>query len=128
MGYYLPWALVGAIITVVGNGLVSTFTDSTSTAVWIGFQVILGAGRGCGMQIVMNGTAGVVTVSLTFPGNYRSTKRRPTFPIPRRSSQSRLLSEPQHIYRCRHREHCLCADTHLRNHALCAFSIASGSA
>ncbi|KAI4916828.1 hypothetical protein J4E90_003331 [Alternaria incomplexa] len=53
MGYYLPWALVGGIITAIGNGLVSTFTASTSASVWIGYQILLGAGRGCGMQIAI---------------------------------------------------------------------------
>ncbi|KAI4713763.1 hypothetical protein J4E89_001210 [Alternaria sp. Ai002NY15] len=53
MGYYLPWALVGGIITAIGNGLVSTFTASTNASVWIGYQVLLGAGRGCGMQIAI---------------------------------------------------------------------------
>jgi hypothetical protein len=52
MGYYLPWALIGGIITAVGNGLISTFTASTSIATWIGFQIVVGAGRGSGMQIV----------------------------------------------------------------------------
>jgi MFS family permease len=66
MGYYLPWALTGGIITAVGNGLVSTFTASTSTAVWIGYQIVMGAGRGCGMQMVTNDTAQVMTTSLTF--------------------------------------------------------------
>ena len=66
MGYYLPWALTGGIITAVGNGLVSTFTASTSTAVWIGYQIVMGAGRGCGMQMVTNGTAQVINTSLTF--------------------------------------------------------------
>ncbi|KAI4942276.1 hypothetical protein J4E91_010250 [Alternaria rosae] len=53
MGYYLPWALVGGIITAIGNGLVSTFTASTSTSIWIGYQILLGAGRGCGMQMAI---------------------------------------------------------------------------
>jgi hypothetical protein len=66
MGYYLPWALTGGIITAVGNGLVSTFTASTSTAVWIGYQIVMGAGRGCGMQMVTNDIAQVITTSLTF--------------------------------------------------------------
>ncbi|KAH6882235.1 efflux pump protein [Alternaria rosae] len=52
-GYYLPWALVGGIITAIGNGLVSTFTASTSTSIWIGYQILLGAGRGCGMQMAI---------------------------------------------------------------------------
>ncbi|KAL1798981.1 hypothetical protein ACET3X_003018 [Alternaria dauci] len=53
MGYYLPWAFASGVITAIGNALVSTFTASTSTAVWIGYQIVLGAGRGCGMQMAM---------------------------------------------------------------------------
>ncbi|RII21219.1 efflux pump protein [Alternaria sp. MG1] len=53
MGYYLPWALASGVITTIGNVLVSTFTVSTSTAVWIGYQIVLGAGRGCGMQMAI---------------------------------------------------------------------------
>ncbi|KAG9193100.1 hypothetical protein G6011_03135 [Alternaria panax] len=53
MGYYLPWAFAGGIITAIGNGLVSTFTASTGPSVWIGYQIILGAGRGCGMQMAI---------------------------------------------------------------------------
>ena len=95
MGYYLPWALASGVITTIGNVLVSTFTVSTSTAVWIGYQIVLGAGRGCGMQMVTHSTARVVAQSLTLPGNYCSTKRRTTFPIPDCSSQSRLF--PAHL-------------------------------
>ena len=126
MGYYLPWALASGVITTIGNVLVSTFTVSTSTAVWIGYQIVLGAGRGCGMQMVTHSTARVVAQSLTLPGNYCSTKRRTTFPIPDCSSQSRLFPEPQYIYRCRHREHDLRADTPLRHHTLRAHDIAPG--
>jgi hypothetical protein len=125
MGYYLPWALASGVITTIGNVLVSTFTVSTSTAVWIGYQIVLGAGRGCGMQMVTHSTARVVAQSLTLPGNYCSTKRRTTFPIPDCSSQSRLFPEPQHICCCRYCQHYLRADTHLQNFTLRAVSIAS---
>lgn len=36
----------------IGCGLISTFTIETSTGVWIGYQIIAGAGRGCGLQMV----------------------------------------------------------------------------
>lgn len=52
LGYYLPWAFASSVIMTVGNGLVSTFTRTTSVATWIGFQIVLGAGRGLGMQTV----------------------------------------------------------------------------
>jgi hypothetical protein len=52
MGYYLPWAFGGAIVMAIGNGLVSTFKPTTTIARWIGFQIVMGAGRGFGMQTV----------------------------------------------------------------------------
>ncbi|KAF1944324.1 efflux pump protein [Clathrospora elynae] len=53
MGYYLPWALFSGIVTAIGNGLLSTFTASTSVATWIGYQIVLGVGRGGGLQMAM---------------------------------------------------------------------------
>lgn len=52
VGYYLPFALFSGIVTAIGNGLVSTFDAQTSTATWIGYQIVLGVGRGAGMQMV----------------------------------------------------------------------------
>ncbi len=52
-GYYLPWAFGCGAVASIGNGLLSTINASTSTAHWIGFQIILGMGRGAGMQMVM---------------------------------------------------------------------------
>ncbi|KAB2573258.1 Efflux pump mlcE [Lasiodiplodia theobromae] len=51
LGYYLPFALFSGVTTTVGNGLVSTFNASTSSAQWIGYQVLMGIGRGAGMQM-----------------------------------------------------------------------------
>jgi len=51
-GYYLPWALAGAVIACVAAGLVSTFTVHESTAKWVMYQFIGGFGRGCGLQAV----------------------------------------------------------------------------
>ncbi|TQB73264.1 hypothetical protein MPDQ_006009 [Monascus purpureus] len=50
-GYYLPWSLAGGIVSSVGNGLLTTFTPSTSVGKWIGYQILLGAGRGAGLQM-----------------------------------------------------------------------------
>lgn len=55
LGYYLPFAAAGSAIGAVGNGLVSTFAPSTPTSRWIGYQIILGSGRGIGMQMVRIG-------------------------------------------------------------------------
>ncbi|KDN62611.1 putative major facilitator superfamily transporter [Colletotrichum sublineola] len=51
MGYYLPWVVFGSIVSTIGNGLISTWTPHTSSAAWIGYQVLLGAGRGSMMQM-----------------------------------------------------------------------------
>ncbi|KAK1480917.1 major facilitator superfamily transporter [Colletotrichum tamarilloi] len=52
MGYYLPWAVFGSVSSAIGNGLISTWDPSTDSAKWIGYQVLLGAGRGACMQMV----------------------------------------------------------------------------
>lgn len=49
-GYYAPWMLVGAIITPIGAGLVSTFTVDTGHPEWMGYQVVYGLGMGFGLQ------------------------------------------------------------------------------
>ncbi|KAK8080295.1 MFS multidrug transporter [Apiospora hydei] len=50
VGYYLPFSLIGAILVSISNGLLSTLSPATSTAKWIGYQILGGAGRGIGMQ------------------------------------------------------------------------------
>ncbi|KAF9266282.1 MFS general substrate transporter [Marasmius fiardii PR-910] len=49
-GYYTPWMIVGSVLAAVGGGLVSTFKPYTATGMWIGFQIIYGAGIGSSMQ------------------------------------------------------------------------------
>ncbi|KAH7313721.1 major facilitator superfamily domain-containing protein [Stachybotrys elegans] len=51
LGYYLPWAVGGAAVTAIGCGLASTFRPDTSTGIWVGYQIIIGAGRGAAMQM-----------------------------------------------------------------------------
>jgi hypothetical protein len=51
VGYYLPFAVAGGAITTVASGLLATFTTSTSTADWIGYQILAGVGRGLAFQI-----------------------------------------------------------------------------
>ncbi|MCJ1383359.1 hypothetical protein MMC17_006472 [Xylographa soralifera] len=50
IGYYTPFALFGSVLTTIGTGLYSTFTPSTPTANWIGYQILTGAGRGMAIQ------------------------------------------------------------------------------
>lgn len=52
LGFYLPWAIFSAVLSSVGSGLISTWTVGTNTGTWIGYQIILGVGRGAGMQMV----------------------------------------------------------------------------
>lgn len=52
VGYYIPISLFSAVLVAVGGGLMSTFSPSTSTGEWIGYQIILGVGRGIGLQMV----------------------------------------------------------------------------
>lgn len=42
--------LAGAVLLPIGIGLVTTWQVSTSTAVWIGYQFLVGAGGGLGIQ------------------------------------------------------------------------------
>jgi hypothetical protein len=51
MGYYLPFAVLSGILTILAAGLISTFTPTTAVGTWIGYQIIMGAGRGLGLQI-----------------------------------------------------------------------------
>lgn len=51
-GYYLPWGLFSGAVTAVGNGLISTFSPTTDVGKYVGYQIIVGAGRGAGMQVV----------------------------------------------------------------------------
>ncbi|GKT52450.1 efflux pump mlcE [Colletotrichum spaethianum] len=51
LGYYLPWVVFGSAVSTIGTGLIATWTPSTNSAKWIGYQVLLGAGRGANMQM-----------------------------------------------------------------------------
>jgi hypothetical protein len=52
IGHYIPVALFAAVLLSVGSGLIATFTPGTSTGKWIGYQILYGAGRGLGLQMV----------------------------------------------------------------------------
>ncbi|KAK5945951.1 hypothetical protein PMZ80_000090 [Knufia obscura] len=49
--YFTPFAIAGSILATIGVGLMTTFTPTTTTATFIGFQILSGAGRGLFMQI-----------------------------------------------------------------------------
>lgn len=52
LGYYLPIILTSASLMAVGNGLLSTLSPHTSPGKWIGYQILLGATRALGLQVV----------------------------------------------------------------------------
>ncbi|KAJ5274428.1 hypothetical protein N7497_005031 [Penicillium chrysogenum] len=51
LGYYWPWGIFCAVATSIGNGLMSTWNPYTSTAKWVGHQILVGVGRGAGFQL-----------------------------------------------------------------------------
>ncbi|KAK3984646.1 major facilitator superfamily domain-containing protein [Cladorrhinum sp. PSN332] len=51
LGYYLPWSVGAGMLLTVGCGLISTYGPNTGLPECIGYQAILGLGRGLGMQI-----------------------------------------------------------------------------
>ncbi|KAL2851333.1 major facilitator superfamily domain-containing protein [Aspergillus pseudodeflectus] len=53
LGFYIPWAIGGAIFCAVGTGLLSMLSPTTVTAAWAGYQIILGLGRGTATQAPM---------------------------------------------------------------------------
>ena len=50
LGYYTPFIIISSVFMSVGAGLLSTFKTNTGHAMWIGYQVLYGAGVGMGMQ------------------------------------------------------------------------------
>ena len=50
IGYYMPFIYVSSIMMPIGAGMLTTFTLNTPTREWIGYQIILGVGVGCGFQ------------------------------------------------------------------------------
>lgn len=50
LGYYLPWAVFASVIMTIGSGLIATWSTTTGIGQWIGYQVILGMGRGAALQ------------------------------------------------------------------------------
>ncbi|TLD14706.1 hypothetical protein PspLS_11089 [Pyricularia sp. CBS 133598] len=49
-GYYAPFLWISTVVMSVGFGLLSTWNPRTKQPIWIGYQVIAGAGVGFGMQ------------------------------------------------------------------------------
>ena len=53
VGYYMPFIYISSIMMPIGAGMLTTFTVNTPTREWIGYQIILGIGVGCGFQQVI---------------------------------------------------------------------------
>lgn len=66
LGYYLPWAIGGGALVSIGSGLFSTFSPVTSTAKWVGYEILAGAGRGCSMQMP------IIAIQNTLPPSQNS--------------------------------------------------------
>ncbi|KAI0968226.1 efflux pump [Xylaria arbuscula] len=53
IGYCLPAVLLSGVMVAIGGGLLSLLNPTTPTAKWVGYQIILGFGRGIGIQMPM---------------------------------------------------------------------------
>ncbi|KAK3390612.1 major facilitator superfamily domain-containing protein [Podospora didyma] len=51
IGYYVPFIYLAVVLAPIGAGLLSTLGPSTTTAQWIGYQILFGFGSGCGFQL-----------------------------------------------------------------------------
>ncbi|KAE8163280.1 major facilitator superfamily-domain-containing protein [Aspergillus tamarii] len=49
--YYNPWLFIGSAFLCIANGLYTTFTVSSTSASWIGYQIVQGLGCGFAAQI-----------------------------------------------------------------------------
>lgn len=50
LGYYMPFVYASTVMMSIGAGLLTTFTTTTPTNLWIGYQIIFGLGTGFGFQ------------------------------------------------------------------------------
>ncbi|OCB91721.1 MFS general substrate transporter [Sanghuangporus baumii] len=69
IGYYCPFMWIGAAIFTVGSGLLSALQVSSSTGVWIGYQIVAGFGFGLGMQVPFLAVQAVLDTSDMPTGN-----------------------------------------------------------
>ena len=50
-GHFVPFMLVGGVLTTVGSGLLYTLNIHSSSGHWIGYQIITGLGIGLALQV-----------------------------------------------------------------------------
>ncbi|KAG6354246.1 hypothetical protein INS49_004851 [Diaporthe citri] len=60
LGYYIPFSILAGATTAVACGLISTWSPDTSTADWIGHQILFGL-RGMGLQMCIIAVQNAVT-------------------------------------------------------------------
>ncbi|KAK3313584.1 putative MFS multidrug transporter [Apodospora peruviana] len=51
LGYTIPWVLFCGIVSAIGSGILTTLHPDTSHAMWVGFLIVLGIGRGTALQM-----------------------------------------------------------------------------
>ncbi|KAJ5153224.1 uncharacterized protein N7482_009702 [Penicillium canariense] len=52
-GYYTPFLIASTGVAAVGTGLITLYNVDISPGKWIGYQIVVGAGIGAGLQIPM---------------------------------------------------------------------------
>ncbi|KEF56994.1 uncharacterized protein A1O9_07184 [Exophiala aquamarina CBS 119918] len=60
IGYCTPWAIFGAVVASIGGGLLTTLHPPSTTADWIGYQVLIGFGRAPGVQMPVTAVQGLL--------------------------------------------------------------------
>lgn len=61
-GYYVPFFFISSICGAIGAGLFTTFATDTHHSMWIGSQVLYGAGVGFGFQLALIACQSVLTI------------------------------------------------------------------
>ncbi|KAJ5645674.1 MFS toxin efflux pump [Penicillium longicatenatum] len=61
VGYYTPFLIISTAIGVIGAGLMTLYSVGISNGRWIGFQIVVGAGIGAGLQVPMTAVQTVLT-------------------------------------------------------------------
>lgn len=53
IGYYLPFSIFGTVLIAISNGIISTYSPTTSVGKRIGYQILMGVGYGSTQQMVL---------------------------------------------------------------------------
>ena len=68
-GWFTPNAIIGPLIAIIGCGLLTTLQPDTSTARWVGYQILTAGGLGIGYQQGIVATQAVLPPSLVSIGS-----------------------------------------------------------